>query len=108
MHKKIIFVFSFVFSFLFSPGQNAWPSIKQQARPWTRWWWMGSAVDENNISNQLHSLQKAGFGGVEIVPIYGAIGYEKQYIPYLSPQWIRMLQHTVKQSSELNMGVYIQ
>ena len=49
----------------------------------------------------------AGFGGVEIVPIYGAKGYESRYIKYLSPQWMKMLDHTVKQSRTLNMGVYI-
>src|SRR5262245_53965594 len=22
----------------------AWPAVTQTARPWTRWWWLGSAV----------------------------------------------------------------
>ncbi|MHA4846193.1 glycosyl hydrolase [Flavitalea antarctica] len=88
-------------------GQTGWPVVRQEAKPWTRWWWMGSAVDEKNISSQLSAYNKAGFGGVEIVPIYGAIGYEKEYIPYLSPQWMKMLDHTLKQSSGLNMGVYM-
>jgi len=68
---------------------------------------MGSAVDEKNISLSLQQFSKAGFGGVEIVPIYGAKGYESRYIKYLSPQWMKMLDHTVKQSRALNMGVYI-
>ncbi|HEX8358140.1 MAG TPA: glycosyl hydrolase, partial [Segetibacter sp.] len=87
--------------------QTIWPTVKPEAKPWTRWWWMGSAVDEKNISSQLTSYQKAGFGGVEVVPIYGAVGYEKQYIPYLSPRWMKMLDHTVKHSTALNMGVYM-
>jgi hypothetical protein len=88
-------------------AQTTWPVVKQEAKPWTRWWWMGSAVDEKNISSQLSAYRTAGFGGVEVVPIYGAIGYENQYIPYLSPRWMKMLDHTVKQSTALNMGVYI-
>jgi hypothetical protein len=87
--------------------QAQWPAVTQQTKPWTRWWWMGSAVDEKNISSLLSTYQKAGFGGVEVVPIYGAIGYENKYIPYLSPQWMKMLDHTVKQSAALDMGVYI-
>jgi hypothetical protein len=25
-------------------AQPKWPAITQQTKPWTRWWWMGSAV----------------------------------------------------------------
>ena len=28
---------------------------------------------------------------MEVTPIYGAIGFEKRYIPFLSPQWMKML-----------------
>ncbi|WP_207495884.1 glycosyl hydrolase [Aridibaculum aurantiacum] len=104
--KKIII--AFVLSVLVLQGHaQIWPAITQTAKPWTRWWWMGSAVDEKNISSQLSTYQKAGFGGVEVVPIYGAKGHESKYIPYLSPQWMKMLDHTVKQSTGLGMGVYI-
>lgn len=89
------------------PAQTKWPAIDQQTKPWTRWWWMGSAVDEKNISASLQQLNRIGFGGTEIVPIYGAKGYESRYIKYLSPQWMKMLDHTVQQSKALNMGVYI-
>jgi hypothetical protein len=79
----------------------------QTAKPWTRWWWMGSAVDEAGIKKQLTQLSAAGFGGVEIVPIYGVKGFEKRYIKYLSPEWMKMLDYTVQQAKTLNMGVYI-
>lgn len=90
-----------------SQTKSVWPTVKPETKPWTRWWWMGSAVDKKNITSQLNTYQKAGFGGVEVVPIYGAIGYESKYIPYLSPQWMKMLDHTVNQSDALNMGVII-
>ncbi|WP_205511372.1 glycosyl hydrolase [Longitalea arenae] len=88
-------------------AQTKWPVINQQTKPWTRWWWMGSAVDEKSISSSLQQMNETGFGGVEIVPIYGAKGYEDRYIKYLSPQWMKMLDHTVQRSNALNMGVYI-
>lgn len=86
-------------------AQTQWPEVNQSAKPWTRWWWMGSAVDEKNIQSQLKTYAGAGFGGVEIVPIYGAKGFESKYISYLSPSWMKMLDYSVKQASTLNMGV---
>jgi hypothetical protein len=91
----------------FCNAQSTRPSEDCIAKPWTRWWWMGSAVDEAGIKKQLKQLAEAGFGGVEIVPIYGVKGYESKYIKYLSPQWMKMLKYTVGQAKELNMGVYI-
>lgn len=88
-------------------AQTTWPVITQQSKPWTRWWWMGSAVDEKNLNTCLQQYNQVGLGGVEIVPIYGAKGFENRYIKYLSPQWMKMLDYTVQQSNALNMGVYI-
>lgn len=88
-------------------GQAAavWPKIKKENRPWTRWWWMGSAVDKKNIERLLIQYSEAGLGGVEIAPIYGAIGHESRYIGFLSPAWMDMLDFTVKKASDLGMGV---
>lgn len=88
-------------------AQTNWPVVTQQSKPWTRWWWMGSAVDEKNLNTSLQQYNQVGLGGVEIVPIYGAKGFENRYIKYLSPQWMKMLDYTVQQSNALNMGVYI-
>tara|TARA_B100001173_G_scaffold311809_1_gene330309 strand:- start:1420 stop:4194 length:2775 start_codon:yes stop_codon:yes gene_type:complete len=82
-----------------------WPKVKKESKTWTRWWWMGSAVDKKNISRSLISFQKAGIGGVEIEPIYGVKGQEKNFINFLSPKWIDMLDHTVRVADSLRMGV---
>ncbi len=82
-----------------------WPEVKKETRPWTRWWWMGNAVDQKNISSLLTNYKQTGFGGVEIAPIYGAIGYESRYLQYLSPAWMKMLDHTTKTAESLGMGV---
>ncbi len=103
---------SFIIIVLVLLLQNAYTqtnksTINSEVKPWTRWWWMGSAVDEDGIKKQLTQLAAVGFGGVEIVPIYGAKGFEKNYINYLSPQWMKMLDYSVAQAKALNMGVYI-
>src|SRR4051812_41201053 len=84
---------------------TAWPAITREQKPWTYWWWMGSAVDKTNITRELQRYHDAGLGGVHIIPIYGAKGWEDKYIPYLSPQWMEMLRHTVTEARRLDMGV---
>jgi hypothetical protein len=105
MIKKCL---SFIAVILFVVSQQAqaqWPAITKTTKPWARWWWMGSAVDEKGVSMRLNQMSDVGFGGVEIVPIYGAIGYESKYISYLSPRWMQMLDYTTKQADQLKMGV---
>ncbi|MDR7132606.1 hypothetical protein J2X69_004980 [Algoriphagus sp. 4150] len=87
------------------PVSGNWPEITQTAKPWTRWWWMGSAVDEENLSKLLETYRKAGLGGVEIAPIYGAKGYEDRYIDFLSAEWLSMLDFAVNKAHSLGMGV---
>lgn len=88
-----------------SAQSGSWPVVKAETRPWTRWWWMGNAVDKKNLSLSLSAFKSAGLGGVEIAPIYGVKGYESRYIDYLSPAWMDMLNHTTEQAKVLKMGV---
>ena len=85
-----------------APG---WPIITREQRPWAYWWWMGSAVDKTNLTRELTRYRAAGYGGVHIIPIYGAKGWESKYISYLSPQWMEMLDHTVREAKRLDLGV---
>ena len=82
-----------------------WPVVEKQMKPWVRWWWMGSVVDEKNLAQNLTAYQNAGIGGVEITPIYGAVGYEARYIDFLSPKWMDMLHFTVNKANGLGLGV---
>jgi hypothetical protein len=86
-------------------GAPAWPAATQTAHPWTRWWWLGSAVDVPNLQRLLTDYRDAGIGGVEICPIYGAKGSEKQFIPYLSPKWMEMFGATTETAAKLGIGV---
>lgn len=85
--------------------QPRWPAITQQTRPWTRWWWMGSAVDESNLTHLLTQYRDAGLGGVEITPIYGVKGAESQFIPFLSPAWMQRFDYTLTEAGRLGLGV---
>ena len=98
----------FAILLLFFTGANAqiqWPVITQTAKPWTRWWWQGSAVNKTDLSVAMKKYQLAGLGGLEITPIYGVKGYESKFINYLSPQWTDMLQFTLQEAKRLGMSV---
>ncbi len=75
------------------------------SKPWTYWWWMGSAVDKENIDYNLKLYQEAGIGGLHIVPIYGVKGEEDKFIDYLSPEWVEMLEYTGERCKELGLGL---
>ncbi len=82
---------------------QSWPEITTEARPATRWWWLGSAVDTANLTYNLETYAQAGLGGVEITPIYGVQGNDAHEIPFLSPVWMQMLQHTRSECKRLGM-----
>ena len=66
---------------------------------------MGSAVDAPNLRRQLTQFKEVGLGGVEITPIYGAVGYEAQYVDFLSPRWLQLLGTTTHTADSLGLGV---
>ncbi len=103
-----LLLYSLAFVLMMADGINAqlaWPVIHQQHKPWTRWWWEGSAVNEKGLTWNLDQYQKAGLGGVEITPIYGVYGEERNFVDFLSPRWMQLLVHTLKESKRLGLGV---
>lgn len=83
----------------------AWPRQNKEMRPWTYWWWPGSAVDALNLTSELERFAAAGYGGVHIIPIYGVKGAEPRYLEYLSDSWMRMFRHVVDEARRLGLGV---
>ena len=82
-----------------------WPELTAQCKPWTRWWWLGSAVDEAGLKHELAAFAEAGFGGVEITPIYGAKGAEDRFLEFLSPEYMQALELTCTEAKRLGLGV---
>jgi len=86
-------------------GASLLADRSETARPWTYWWWMGSAVDRTNLTRELQRYREAGLGGVHIIPVYGAKGFEEKFIDYLSPNWMEMLSYTVSEAERLGLRV---
>lgn len=86
-------------------AQPTWPEVKREMKAGSRWWWLGSAVDETNLKWQMEELAAAGIGNLEITPIYGVKGNEAKNIQFLSSQWIDMLNYTQQQGDALGIDI---
>jgi len=75
------------------------------AKAGTRWWWMGSAVDEENLRWSLEQYAAKGIGTVEITPIYGVQGNEANNVPFLSQRWMDLLRCCIEEGARLGIQV---
>ncbi len=86
-------------------AQLEWPEIKQENKPWTRWWWMGNILPENEVSAAMEAYKNAGLGGLEITPIYGVKGYEDRFVNFLSPEYVEKLMFVLKEGEKTGLGI---
>ena len=84
---------------------QSWPTVTPEAKPGTRWWWLGSAVDQENLKWNLSEYGKHGIGAIEITPLYGVQGNQQNNIPYLSDKWMSMLRYTMTQAERNGIEV---
>ena len=91
MKKQIVTIAALAMSLNMFAQQ--WPGPNQEAKPGTRWWWLGSAVTENDLKWNLRQFADHGIGAIEITPIYGVQGNEKNNIPFLSPRYMEILKY---------------
>jgi hypothetical protein len=82
-----------------------WPSAARETKPWTRWWWHGSALTKEGITSEMEAYHRAGIGGLEITPIYGVYGQEDEFVDYLSPQWMDLFHHVLNEAERLDIGI---
>ena len=82
-----------------------WPEVQQEAKAGARWWWLGSAVDKENLRWNMQEYANHGIGALEVTPIYGVQGNEANNIPYLSDRWMEMLREVQKNGLELGIEV---
>ncbi len=86
-------------------NSQSWPTPKPEAKAGTRWWWLGSAVDKTNLQWNLSEYARAGIGAVEITPLYGVQGNDKNNIDFLSPRWMQALKDVQDISKPLGIEV---
>ena len=82
-----------------------WPQQSVETKPGARRWWMGSAVDEKNLTFNLEEYAKAGLGALEITPIYGVQGNDSNDVPFLSERWMSLYKHTQSEAQRLGLKI---
>ncbi|NMC40876.1 MAG: glycoside hydrolase family 2 protein [Bacteroidales bacterium] len=105
MKYIISLIVSLLFSLSIASQSLEWPPVSSETKPWSRWWWPGSIVSREDLSKVMEQYSEAGLGGLELTVLYGVKGYESKFIPYLSPEWMKMFEHTLKEANRLNMGI---
>ncbi len=89
----------------YSQPNTSWPEQTVDSKPGSRWWWMGSAVDEKNLTYNLEEYYKAGLGTLEITPIYGVKGNETNDVQFLSERWMSLYNHCNKEALRLGLKI---
>ncbi|MFM1820542.1 MAG: hypothetical protein RLZZ402_901 [Bacteroidota bacterium] len=105
MKRCFLLLLLFTSRFIATAGSSDDPAVFSTAKPWAYWWWPGSAVTEKGITHNLEHFKKAGFGGLHIIPIYGAKGSEALFQQYLSPGWQAKFFFTLKEAKRLGLGI---
>lgn len=90
-NKRYIALFMLGLGTLGMQAQN-WPAPTTESKPGARWWWLGSALTEKDVKWNMEQYASHGLGALEITPLYGVQGNDKNNIPFLSPKWMQMLQ----------------
>lgn len=83
----------------------SWPDGGREAKAGSRWWWLGSAVERDNLRWQMEQLANAGIGTLEITPIYGVKGNDSRNLMFLSPEWLAMLDYTQQLGDEMGIDI---
>ena len=82
-----------------------WAPVQPEAKAGARWWWLGSAVDKQNLQWTMQQYADHGIGALEITPLYGVQGNQHNNIPFLSDQWMQMLREV--QANGQKMGIEV-
>ncbi|MEM9341137.1 MAG: hypothetical protein AAGA66_20560, partial [Bacteroidota bacterium] len=61
--KTALFKINF-FLFFTLVALSGYPQSYDTTKPWTYWFWMGSAVDKANLDIELEEFKRSGIGGV--------------------------------------------
>ncbi|MGQ9620756.1 MAG: glycosyl hydrolase [Bacteroidales bacterium] len=103
------YIFSFLISLVALTSVTSqsleWPEVTYETKPWSRWWWPGSIVNPKDLTAVMEQYSAAGLGGLELTVIYGVKGKEDKFIRFLSPEWMKMFEYTLKEAKRLNLGI---
>ena len=82
------------------------PSVSNQARPWTRWWWLGSALDAATITRELEALKRRGLRRRRAhADLRRARPRNRSSSRTCRTAGCKLLEHTLREARRLGLGV---
>ncbi|MBR5175866.1 MAG: glycosyl hydrolase family 2 [Bacteroidales bacterium] len=101
--RKLLIILAFLLPL--SGMAQSWPEAGREAKAGSRWWWLGSAVDCENLRDNMREYASRGIGALEITPIYGVQGNEANNIEFLSPQWMETLRFVEEEGKKSGIQI---
>lgn len=75
------------------------------------WWWLNSMTTKESITRDLEQMKGNGYGGASIVDAgssnYTVAAKTKAGPVFMSPQWMELYKHAVKEAQRLNIELSI-
>lgn len=87
------------------PLKNGFLSPPGSARPQTWWHWMNGNISRAGITADLEAMKRIGLGGAEIFNV--DCGIPAGPIKFMSPEWLEMIKHAVKEANRLGLDLCI-
>ncbi|MBD2752873.1 glycosyl hydrolase [Spirosoma validum] len=75
------------------------PPMSARAQCW--WHWMNGNVTADGITRDLEAMKQIGLGGFQNFD--AGTGIPKGPVVYLSPEWLSLKQHTIKEAERLGL-----
>lgn len=85
--------------------RNLWNHIGNDLKPKVRFWLPGAAMDEADLREELRSLSKRGFGGVECVVLAFEDAIVRSEDGWGTEKWNRMVEIINDEAEKLGMSV---
>ncbi|QJW89833.1 glycosyl hydrolase family 43 [Spirosoma taeanense] len=80
---------------------NSFQNPPHSARPQTWWHWMNGNVTREGITLDLEAMKEIGLGGFQNFD--AGTGIPKGPIQYLSPEWLALKEHTIREADRLGL-----
>src|SRR5258705_6529161 len=81
-----------IYAASFSDLQQGFLHPPDSARPWIFWFWLNGNITSNGITADLEAMQRVGIGGGVIIDADQST--PQGPVPFLSPPWPGIFQHT--------------
>lgn len=81
------------------------PAPTAETKPWGICHWLGNAIERQELEKEMKRWADAGLGGIRIIPIYGAKGYEDKYVEFMSPKFVEILEFANEIAAKNGMKV---